>query len=133
MILNERLQCFWYEIAVGDSVFDDAGGGETLQRQVVHDGDVVEGVGGEEGEGAVAGPVGVVHFSAGLEEGLDELRIENKGSILSLRRQIKICTKIFTKIVEFEIELKSFEVFVQIISCTEIRSDFKVVKKVDEF
>lgn len=74
MILNERLQSLWYEIAIGNSVFDDACCGETLESQIVHDGDVVEGVGGEEGEWTVAGTVWVVHFSTSLEEGLDELQ-----------------------------------------------------------
>jgi hypothetical protein len=74
MVLNEDFQCLWYEISKGDAIFHDAGGGETLQRQVVHDGDVVEGVGGEEREGTVAGAIGVVHFSAGLEKCLDKLK-----------------------------------------------------------
>lgn len=48
VILNERFQSLWYKIAVGNSIFNNASCCKTFERQVVHDGDVVEGVGSEE-------------------------------------------------------------------------------------
>lgn len=64
MVLNEDFQSLWYEITKRYAIFDDLSCGETLQRQIVHDGDVVERVGCEEGERTVTGAVWKVHFSA---------------------------------------------------------------------
>ena len=64
MVLNEEFQSLWYEIAIRYAIFDDLSCRETFKRQIVHDGDVVERVGGEECERTVTGAVGKVHFGA---------------------------------------------------------------------
>lgn len=48
MILHELLEGFWYQVAEWNTILHDTRRCQTFERQIVHDGDVVERVGCEE-------------------------------------------------------------------------------------
>ena len=42
VIVNEGFQSLWYEISVGDSIFNNTCGCQAFERQIIHDWNIVD-------------------------------------------------------------------------------------------